>query len=425
VLVPDVCFAGTVAWFDIVFAFAPSPPQVEVYDVRMYVHSYGAEWGGTGRISEQQILDLSRMSTPEITGEVRPGRGIKCIEPFSSSYSDLAFVDQYGHSCDFYYALKQTNPTVCSLPKVKKACRLTCPSSHECFRTPVAPKTFYVWDRVRRVEAKGANGTICLSSMLGTRARAVEACENWLASSGGNGPPPADLEPWMSSAWGTGSQSRRIDLSDCEQVGEAIDEYCGFDSQAIKDFTASTVENGGDYTIAMWIRPLPLPDPTASLHSSGGFHPSIQFLSSISPPKPLLGLGLWANSDGEFRWYTTCRNASSRDAYENVETHAPDNDGWTFISISRTNSSWPASTKTEVFTNLRRFTEDAYAIQCLYNEEFMFEGLEINYPMLISPIMLIPEALPANVLQRMYLKGVNGFRVRTGELPPWDARLRH
>ena len=240
-------------------------------------------------------------------------------------------------------------------------------------------------------------------------------CRAWLESNGDE-PPPADLEPWASSAWGTGSKARRIDLTDCEEIGVAIDEHCGFDSGAVKEFTESTLANGGDYTIGLWVRPVVLPDPTASLHPNGNFHPSIQFLSSISPPKPLLGLSLWANPQGEVRWYTTCKNSSSRDPYENIQTFAAKKDGWTFIAISRINSTWPSSTSTKTITDVSSFEEDTIAVQCLHNEEHMFQGLEINYPMLIGPIMLVPQALSLQAMQRIYHSNVLGMKARLGPL---------
>jgi len=51
----------------------------------------------------------------------------------------------------------------------------------------------------------------------------------------------------------------------------------------------------------------------------------------------------------------------------------------------------------------------------------MINALEINYPMLISPIMLIPEAIPFANVQQAYLQGRDKMFSRQG--PRVSARL--
>jgi hypothetical protein len=198
----------------------------------------------------------------------------------------------------------------------------------------------------------------------------MQQCRDWL-SSNPSGPPPSELEPWMSSAW-TG-KARRIDLADCQRLREAVDDFCGFDSGAVEAFTQESVANGGDYTVGMWVRPVPLPDESASLHPDGRFYPSIGFLSSVSPPKPVLAFGIWANTDGEVRSYTKCPEASSPQPFENVEIYGAHRDGWTFLAITRVNSTWPAATKMSTFTGLRTFEEEALTKQCLFDPAHFFQ----------------------------------------------------
>lgn len=51
---------------------------------------------------------------------------------------------------------------------------------------------------------------------------------------------------------------------------------------------------------------------------------------------------------------------------------------------------------------------------CLYSPEAIFTAMEISYPMLISPIMLIPEAIPFSSVQQAYLKAAATMAQRKG-----------
>jgi hypothetical protein len=44
------------------------------------------------------------------------------------------------------------------------------------------------------------------------------------------------------------------------------------------------------------------------------------------------------------------------------------------------------------------------------------QAIEVNYPMLISPIMLVPQALPKHALQSIFLETAHPIRVRSGPL---------
>eukprot|EP00961_Rhodomonas_salina_P102689 1380996-Rhodomonas_salina.2 len=75
---------------------------------------------------------------------------------------------------------------------------------------------------------------------------------------------------------------------------------------------------------------------------------------------------------------------------------AADPEGWTMISISRKNAD-KATNKTggcTVLTNIARNWEESKLTQCLYDPAMFMQAIEVNYPSLLSPIMMIPKALP-------------------------------
>jgi hypothetical protein len=95
---------------------------------------------------------------------------------------------------------------------------------------------------------------------------------------------------------------------------------------------------------------------------------------------------------------------------------------WTFISVVRKNSS--SNTYLRTASNLEKHskpTDLAPGGLCLFDPESMINALEINYPMLISPIMLIPEAIPFANVQQAYLQGRAKMVSREG--PRVSARL--
>ena len=95
---------------------------------------------------------------------------------------------------------------------------------------------------------------------------------------------------------------------------------------------------------------------------------------------------------------------------------------WTFISVIRKNSS--SDTYLRTASNLEKHskpTDLAPGGLCLFDPESMINALEINYPMLISPIMLIPEAIPFANVQQTYLQGRAQMVSRQG--PRLSARF--
>jgi len=109
--------------------------------------------------------------------------------------------------------------------------------------------------------------------------------------------------------------------------------------------------------------------------------------------------------------------------FENVPLSSPASTSeWTFISVVRKNST--SNTYLQTATNLLKFSEAGELAPgglCLFDPESMINALEINYPMLISPIMLIPEAIPFANVQQTFLQGRAKMASRQG--PRLSARL--
>ena len=152
------------------------------------------------------------------------------------------------------------------------------------------------------------------------------------------------------------------------------------------------------------------------LGDTGRFFPHIQFYSSLSPPQHQLHLGKWVNPNGEVRINSQCSNPVSRDSFWNIELNQASNKDWTFVSITtKNNSALPGAEQiTTTFTNLGMNREVAVFPVCLYNQDAFFSSLEINYPILISPIMMVAETLPAIDVQNLYLKNVKEMAIRSG-----------
>jgi len=104
---------------------------------------------------------------------------------------------------------------------------------------------------------------------------------------------------------------------------------------------------------------------------------------------------------------------------------ASSNSEWTFLAISFRNVTSAArpQQETTVFTNLGTNRELLAAPTCLYDDVSFFNAIEVNYPMLISPIMMVPEALPASTLQQEYLENVEEMSIRQGPTVENSVRM--
>ena len=284
--------------------------QVEVYDFRWYVHNNGVH------PTASEILALAE-------GETTPGipdASLKCLPPESDTVLDANWLDAYGNGCEWYAVRKQRFPSVCQSNAVRAACPLTCGQFQECFPGQVeAPKPYFVWDRIRRIEGKTDNGTLCLGDTV-DKETIVQNCRDFF----GRDPSTLSAEEmtriktWASMY--TDLKTRKLNVTDCDTLAEAVNNYCSFDMAAIEDFTSDLKKSNGDFTLAFWIRPHMVPDPAASLHTDGKFYPHITLYSGLSPPTHHLSWGLWYNSDGESRLFSSCGDKSATlRQYENVE----------------------------------------------------------------------------------------------------------
>jgi hypothetical protein len=53
---------------------------------------------------------------------------------------------------------------------------------------------------------------------------------------------------------------------------------------------------------------------------------------------------------------------------------------------------------------------------CLFDEAALFTAIEFNFPMLISPIMMVPKAIGTGQLQALYLKNDPEMAIRIGPI---------
>jgi hypothetical protein len=53
---------------------------------------------------------------------------------------------------------------------------------------------------------------------------------------------------------------------------------------------------------------------------------------------------------------------------------------------------------------------------CLFDQTALFTAIEFNFPMLISPIMMLPKAISTAQLQALYLKNDPEMAIRIGPI---------
>ena len=386
--------------------------DIEIADLRMYHHGTGA--AKPGPLTEANIKALAYAPTTGVLDE-----GYKCLALTDPRLADAVWSDSTGHDCGWYSSQSKVYPEVCQLQAAARNCPISCKSKQECFTREEPPKRYFAWDRTRLISMRADEGTLCLGSHL-ERAKVVDECRQWHSSGGrgakgGRGVSAADdkfLQQWLDSMALDGPQprkGRRVNITVCDELEQAIDVHCGFDIEQVRAFTRDVKANGGDFSFAFWVKPV---GDVSMLGDTGRFFPHINFFSTLSPPQHQLHVGYWVNPNGEARINTNCVNPNNKASYWNVEHKKASNSDWTFIAISHSNVSSPQ--ETNVFTNLGKNKESADAPTCLYDPESFFNALEVNYPMLISPIMMVPKALPSALVQQEYLKNVEEMSIRVG-----------
>ena len=312
--------------------------------------------------------------------------------------------------------------------------------------------TYFTWDRTELINMRSEKGTMCLAKGS-TRKSVVEDCRAWMArnANGGEGalggrglgaagqhtgvlshPDDDFIAGWLESMGVAGQgfkfrptgvpqprAGRRLNLTVCEELAEAVDEHCSFDIEPIRRFTQDLKDNGGDWTIAFWVRADPGNLEQSKMGDSGRFFPHLSFFASISPPQHAITIGKWINPNGEIRINSKCVRHGARDLFWNVEHRSVSNTDWTFIAVTTSNSTDPMEMHTMTNLGVNSETESRCAgghPNCLFDDQYLFRGIEINYPMLISPIMMVPRRLPFATLQEEYLRRARDMRIKIGPL---------
>eukprot|EP00961_Rhodomonas_salina_P061817 829940-Rhodomonas_salina.1 len=102
---------------------------------------------------------------------------------------------------------------------------------------------------------------------------------------------------------------------------------------------------------------------------------------------------------------------------------AADDQGWTSVAITRRNPKTHGDAAFgAVLTDAVKREEGSTMQQCLYdpnNTGMFFSALEINYPSIISPIMMIPQAVHVAELQVSSLVFVRGSKVNLRCCKSW------
>jgi hypothetical protein len=268
----------------------------------MYIHNLDSP---SRPLTSADVLKVATAATPVLDSTYK----CKSI----TEVLDTTWHDDFGNTCDWYMRKRATHPLVCELKAARQNCPIACTAIQECNVVEEVVPMYQVWDRVRRLEPKATNASLCLDSSLSPSA-VVQQCKSWKAKGGLSAERTSVVEGWLESMT-VGREGRRLNLTDaCENVEKAIDEHCGFNMSAVRQFTRESRKNNGDMTLTFWVKPL----GNASLVKSR-FFPQVSLFSSLYPPQQPLTQGIWFNPNGEFRVSSSCRPLTSRWPFENVE----------------------------------------------------------------------------------------------------------
>jgi hypothetical protein len=368
---------------------------------------------------------------------------------------------------------------LCTIPEAMENCPIACNIKQECFSNNSDALAFWTWDSIQLIkpDPRVGNGTLCLSSDLDP-ATVVAQCRKWVENTtimnasrtkvrGVVGESvevrwddlrwwPATIEQIASQdlftvRWDADGQlynatydnirvgynfpekewledisesvGTRFNITSCNDLELAIDKSCSFNSEQVESFTRAVISNGGDHTIAFWVKPI-----EKSL-TNGQFIPQAHFTSTISPPQQNYGVGKYSTHlSGEVRMNSACFNNINPDGYtrghyyENSRLSAASHDSWTLVTFRYRNSSSVFELSAYVNGIETSKSTDSFPF-CFYNSSSMFQMIEFNYPMLVSPIMLIPSALPLARIQQIYYSLVHDLEYRTGPIQATDPKI--
>ncbi len=268
------------------------------------------------------------------------------------------------------------------------------------------------------------NGSLCLGDTSGNadsgiarkrlREEVVKNCKLW-AASGRNDDQALNhwLDAVLPSDGGGKAEGAYLNLTMCEVLSESIDDDCAFDMNAVNEFSRKLKTSDG-FSLAFWIKAV----DSSSLSESGKFFPQLSLLHRVSPPEPFLVMSKrsdWTYNTLDMRSYDS-NEPVKRSSF--LQDLSPSN--WNFVAISNKFGSSEGDYASFAVQNSRVLSN--YRGLDFLKDRAIFQAIEVNTPMLISPIMLVPEFRLARELQEEYNTHVDLMAIRGG--PVTTDRVR-
>eukprot|EP00282_Hemiselmis_andersenii_P039355 CAMPEP_0169429860 /NCGR_PEP_ID=MMETSP1042-20121227/2089_1 /TAXON_ID=464988 /ORGANISM="Hemiselmis andersenii, Strain CCMP1180" /LENGTH=1492 /DNA_ID=CAMNT_0009540133 /DNA_START=27 /DNA_END=4505 /DNA_ORIENTATION=+ len=380
--------------------------EAEVFDLRMYVHKGG---GGSkqGPLTDAEIWAVANQQYAELNNW-------RCIGLADPRMKDSAWVDPFGNGCEWYSKESLTRPQVCEYPPASANCVLSCKPYPECFDKHVKAPLYFSWDRIRLIGAKSENGTLCLGSHLNST-EVVAQCREWVA--GGQWSSIEDKTWFWDWHYTVGNAGRRVNITDCDVLAEAIDDTCQIDTEQVRSFTRDTYARGGDYTLMFFAKPT----GSDSFFSEGQFFPHIEAFSSISPPRTQSmtqqrPTRQWINYMDK-KCYKYGVGTGNRYESGAAEMHAASSTDWSFYAISRVNKTEDGvNGKWESHGNLGMFYEGDEQKECFTDPTSWMNAFAVYYPMLMSPLIMVPKYMTRAEIQKFYHATVNTIKMQQGPM---------
>jgi hypothetical protein len=210
----------------------------------------------------------------------------------------------------------------------------------------------------------------------------------------------------------------------CEEILKSADAFCAFDSAAVAAASRDYAKSG-EVTVAFWVKPI----NEKALYFNGMHIPAVSLLSSTSPPTANFQwyLPTSAPLGGEVRLRSSCgrnKNLGGQNMMpQQLFDRSVDPYGWTFVAVTIGKRGQDTFART-VIQSLE-FNKNLGSYKwCPYNPEALFEAIEVNYPILISPIMMVAKELPMVQLQQLFYKNFNEIKLRVGPINQNSERVK-
>jgi hypothetical protein len=262
------------------------------------------------------------------------------------------------------------------------------------------------------------NGSLCLGDDM-KKEDVVNECKLWMASKrigslGGRGVGAAHdqaLHHWLDAVLppdgGGKAEGAHLNLTVCEYLREAIDDACAFDTEAVNKFS-ETLKTSDGFSLAFWVKAV---DAT-SLTESGKFFPHLSLLHNISPPETYFAMSKmsdWTYNTLDVRSYDSNGNPVKQPSFlQDLSTS-----DWNFVAISNKFGSGEEDLDSFAMQN-SRVLSNYRGLDFRKDSRSFFKAIEVNTPMLISPIMLVPKFRLAKELQEEYNTHVDLMAARLG-----------